>query len=70
MNAEHDLINILEDKFLLSKIIQDKEFRIRETLTKISLVSNEGLCFILDSNGCVSESDVSFINFDNGKIII
>ena len=39
VNAEHALINILEDKFLLSKVSQHKEFRIGEALTKILLVS-------------------------------
>jgi len=39
VNAEHALINILEDKFLLSEVNQHKEFRIGEALTKILLVS-------------------------------
>lgn len=35
VNAEHVLINALEDKLLPSKITPDKEFRTGEALTKI-----------------------------------
>ena len=50
VDAEHDLINILEDKFLPSKIFQGKESRIGEALTKILLESNECVRFIFNLN--------------------